>query len=70
MKKFITTITALMLTVFLAFAFNGCKPGQDPDDPENNMPTKEGVYLGIIGFNQTLTIKDISLLDYSSYSNG
>ena len=69
MKKFITTITALMLTVFLAFAFNGCKPGQDPDDPENNMPTKEGVYLGIIGFNQTLTIKDISLLDYSSYSN-
>ena len=69
MKKFITTITALMLTVFLAFAFNGCKQGPDPDDPENNMPTKEGVYLGIIGFNQTLTIKDISLLDYSSYSS-
>ena len=71
MKKFITTITALMLTVFLAFAFNGCKPnsGSDPDGPENNMPTKEGVYLGIIGFNQTLTIKDISLLDYSSYSS-
>ena len=69
MKKFITTITALMLTVFLAFAFNGCKPNPEPDDPENNMPTKEGVYLGIIGFNQTLTIKDISLLDYSSYSS-
>ena len=67
MKKFITTITALMLTVFLAFAFNGCKPGPDPDDPEDNMPTKEGVYLGIIGFNQTLTVKNISLLDKSSY---
>ena len=67
MKKFITTITALMLTVFLAFAFNGCKPGPDPDDPEDNMPTKEGVYLGIIGFNQTLTVKNISLLDKYSY---
>ncbi len=67
MKKFITTITALMLTVFLAFAFNGCKPGPDPDDPEDNMPTKEGVYLGIIGFNQTLTVKNISLLDRYSY---
>ena len=73
MKKFITTITALMLTVFLAFAFNGCRPGpdpddpDDPDDPENNMPTEEGVYLGIIGFNQTLTVKNISLLDKSSY---
>ena len=69
MKKFITTITALMLTVFLAFAFNGCKPGPDPDDPEDNMPTKEGVYLGIIGFNQTLTVKNISLLDKYSYSS-
>lgn len=69
MKKFITTITALMLTAFLAFAFNGCNLVPGPDDPEDNMPTKEGVYLGIIGFNQTLTIKDISLLDYSSYSS-
>ena len=65
MKKFITTITALMLTVFLAFAFNGCKPDPDPN-PEENMPTKEGVYLGIIGFNDVVICKDLALLDGSS----
>ena len=54
-------VVALMMTIFLT----SC-PGPEPPGPEPDGPTSEGVYLGIIGFNKTISSKDIKLLDESS----
>ena len=49
----------------IATMFVGCDPNKNtPDNPDGpNGGTNTGTYLGIIGFNDTLTIKDISILD-------
>ena len=69
------TIASLMLT--LAVACTACT--KDPDNGGDNggngggngggsSPTTEGVYLGIIGFNQELYTKEIKLLNSSTSS--
>ena len=75
MKKFTKTLAALMLTVAVLFAA-GCK--KDPENGGDNngggngggstptVPTEEGMYLGIIGFNEQLNQKPISLLNNST----
>ena len=40
-----------------------------PDDDTTSSLTDEGVYLGIIGFNQNLHIKEIGLLNHSTESS-
>ena len=69
MKKFTKALAALMLTVAV-FCAAGCK--KDPENGGNNngggnggdstptVPTEEGMYLGIIGFNEQLNQKPIS----------
>lgn len=75
MSKFTKAIAALMLTVAVVIAA-GCK--KDPENGGNNngggngggdtptAPTEEGMYLGIIGFNEQLYQKQISLLNNST----
>ena len=75
MKKFTKALAALMLTLAVLFAA-GCK--KDPENGGNNngggngggstptVPTEEGMYLGIIGFNEQLNQKPISLLNNST----
>lgn len=79
MKKFVKAIAAIMLMVAVVLAA-GCKKTDDPNNGENNggnggggngggsNPTveTEGIYLGIIGFNQHLYEKEISLLNEST----
>ena len=80
MKRFAMAIAALMLLVAVVCAA-GCKKPEDPNDPNNGgdgggngggetptptMPSEEGMYLGIIGFNEALYQKDISLLNSST----
>lgn len=40
-----------------------------PDDDTTSTMTDEGVYLGVIGFNQNLHIKEIGLLNHSTESS-
>lgn len=59
-----------MLMVSLVF-FSSCKPtpppdGVDDDGNDGSLPTKEGIYLGVIGFNENFTTKDIKMLNESS----
>ncbi len=67
MKKIYLIMAALMFGSMLSFT--GCRPNPDPvggeDKPDG--PTKEGIYLGIIGFNENFTTKDIRLLNRESY---
>ena len=76
MSKFTKAIAAIMLMVAVVFS-TGCK--KDPDNGGNNNgggngggnggnsnPIPEGIYLGIIGFNQHLYEKEISLLKAST----
>ena len=62
--------------MLVAVAFNfGCK--KKISEPNNNggnnggsdQPTEKGIYLGIIGFNQNLTNKEIGLLNNSTLHN-
>ena len=56
-----TTLFAVLLTVIVAIT--GCNKPDDPNNGGNNStPTTEGVYLGVIGFNESLFQKPISLL--------
>lgn len=76
MKRIVKAIVAMILMGAVIFAA-GCK--KDPDNGENNnggdngggsgggtIPTTEGVYLGIIGFNENLFQKEIGLLNSST----
>ena len=75
MKKFMKAIAAIMLTLAVVVAA-GCT--KDPENGGNNggnggngggsTPTTEGIYLGIIGFNNGIIepIKEISLLNAST----
>lgn len=71
MKRFITTMAALALLLVIVFTV-GCK--KDSADPNGGNggggdPTSEGIYLGIIGFNQYFTNKEISLLNNATLSS-
>lgn len=75
MNRFKKVVAALMLMVAVVIAA-GCT--KDPNNGGNNnggngggnsggsSPTTEGVYLGIIGFNQELYTKEIKLLNSST----
>lgn len=75
MNRFKKAIAAIMLSVAVVIAA-GCT--KDPNNGGNNnggngggnsggsSPTTEGVYLGIIGFNQELYTKEIKLLNSST----
>ena len=79
MQKIMKAIAAILLTVVVVCAA-GCKKPDNPNDPNNGengggnggggstptVPTEEGMYLGIIGFNEQLYQKDISLLNSST----
>ncbi len=78
MNRFTKAVAAMMLTIAVVVAA-GCKKPDGPNNPNNGgnnegggnggenptptVPTEEGMYLGIIGFNEQLYQKDISLLN-------
>ena len=66
-KRFVSAICTAVLLAFLGAACNPdpVEPTPNPDNPSNT----EGMYLGVIGFNDQLYIKDIKLLNSSSYQN-
>lgn len=66
-------MAGILLIVAVAFA-TGCKkdsaePNNGGDNGGGSTPTEEGVYLGVIGFNQNFTIKDIGVLNNSTLTN-
>lgn len=65
MNKHFSVIASLMLIVVLAIN-TSCKKD---NTSENGGGTTEGLYLGIIGFNDQLTTKEIGLLTSSSKDN-
>ena len=68
MKKLWKASAALMLTAVMLFTA-GCIPGEDPiNDGDVTDPTQEGIYLGIIGFNQDLHEKSLTLLTSANMS--
>ena len=58
MKKHTLIVAALTLLVVLS-TFTSCRKPQ----PEDNTPAKEGLYLGIVGFNQELYTMPLGLLN-------
>ena len=63
-KRFLLPV---FVAVLLAVLGNSCH--EDPVEPEPTPePTVEGIYLGVIGFNDQLYVKDISLLNASTYT--
>lgn len=63
-------VLSICVAVLLAVLGNACD--KDPVNPDNPTPSpnptnKEGIYLGVIGFNDQLYIKEISLLDSLTY---
>ena len=64
MKKNIVTLSALALVVMLA-TFSGCKKVQ----PKDNTPAPEGLYLGIVGFNNELHTMPLGLLNQNTKHN-
>ena len=80
MKKFTKALASLMLLVAVVCAA-GCKKPEEPSNPNNGGGggnngggnggnsgggTTQGMYVGIIGFNDELKTKPISLLDSST----
>ena len=71
MKKHIVTVAVLAIAVMLT-TFTSCRKPVAEDDT----PAKEGLYLGIIGFNQELYTMPLSLLnqdtkrDFESFVDG
>ncbi len=71
MKKHLISVLALTLVVVLS-TFTSCRKPK----PEDNTPAKEGLYLGIIGFNQDLYTMPLGLLnqdtkhDFVSFVDG
>ena len=61
MKKHLITVAALTLVVMLSTLTSCRKP-----KAEDNTPAQEGLYLGIIGFNQELYTMPLSLLNQST----
>jgi hypothetical protein len=69
LKRNLIPLCFAVLITLLAVACD--KQPVKPDDPTPtpNPTTQEGIYLGVIGFNDQLFIKDISLLNSSTYQN-
>lgn len=67
MKRVKLSICVAVLIAVLGSACNRqpVEPTPNPDNPANT----EGIYLGVIGFNDQLYVKDISLLNNSTYNN-
>jgi hypothetical protein len=65
------TIIPLCFAVLLIMLGGACDndPVQPEPTPGPTPATTEGIYLGVIGFNNQLYIKDISLLNNSTYQN-
>ena len=63
MCKFAKIVAAIMLMVAVVCA-TGCKKSDN-----DSKPTTEGIYLGVIGFNDQLTTKGISILNSSTLSD-
>ena len=61
MKKHILSVAVLTLAVMLT-TFSGCRRPK----AEDNTPAKEGLYLGIIGFNSDLYTMPLGLLNQST----
>ena len=64
MKKHLITVVALALVVVLS-TFTSCRKPK----AEDNTPAKEGLYLGIIGFNQELYTMPLGLLNQDTKHN-
>ena len=64
MKKQHLIVAALTLCVMLT-TFSGCKKVK----PEDITPAKEGLYLGIVGFNSDLYTMPLGLLNQSTKTN-
>ena len=63
MKKHTIVLAALALVAVLSFT--GCRKPK----PEDNTPAKEGLYLGIVGFNDQLYTMPLGLLNQSTKHN-
>lgn len=63
------TLIPLCFAVLFTLLSGACDrdPIQPDPTPDPNPSTTEGIYLGVIGFNDQLYIKDISLLNNSTY---
>lgn len=60
-------MAALLLLLVIVIAIGCKKNSTEPNsDGGSSTPTTEGIYLGIIGFNQNFTNKEITLLNNSS----
>ena len=64
MKKHTIVFAALALVVVLS-TFTSCRKPK----PEDNTPAKEGLYLGIVGFNDQLYTMPLGLLNQSTKHN-
>ncbi len=64
MKKHLITVAALTLAVMLV-TFNGCRKPK----AEDTTPAKEGLYLGIVGFNSELYTMPLGLLNQDTKHN-
>ena len=64
MKKHLITVTVLAFAVMLT-TFSSCRKPKADD----NTPAKEGLYLGIIGFNQELYTMPLGLLNQETKHN-
>lgn len=63
--KRLLIIPAMLIAASLIFV--GCKKEKtEENENSSNEPTTEGIYLGVIGFNSTLTTKNISKLTTST----
>ena len=71
MRKIIKAITALVLAGAIVYSAGCTKDsGNDGSDGENEGGgTQQGLYVGIIGFNDVLKTKSISLLNSSTESS-
>ena len=61
MKKHLLPMAAIMLALVLS-TFNSCRK----PTPEDNKPAKEGLYLGIVGFNNDLYTMPLGLLSQNT----
>ena len=64
MKKHLISVLALTLVVVLS-TFTSCRKPK----PEDNTPAKEGLYLGIVGFNSELYTMPLGLLNQDTKHN-
>ena len=63
-KKVFFNFWLLLIVGMATVVFNSC----NKDEPNPNGDTETGLYLGIIGFNENITTKDIGLLTNSNKS--